>query len=132
MIQVVDASAVVAFLLDDGRDGAWVEERLGEGDLLAPHHMPFEAANIVRRTEARGAIDAPEALDALRDLGRLDVELIPFDLLADRAWTLRRNLTIYDASYVATAEVFDGRLVTLDRRLARSPDIRCQVEAPAS
>ena len=54
---------------------------------------------------------------------------VPFHELADRAWELARNLTIYDAAYVALAELLDAPLVTLDQRLARAPGIRCEVEA---
>jgi len=127
MTQVFDASATVAALLDDGTEGRWCEEELLTGDLVAPHLMPVEAANIIRRTEARRAVDTSEATVALRDLRLLDVELVPFDAVADRAWELRRNLTIYDACYVATAELFGCRLVTLDRRLAKAPGLRCEV-----
>jgi predicted nucleic acid-binding protein len=63
----------------------------------------------------------------VRDLHRLDVELVHFEPLADRAWELRANVTIYDACYVATAELFHGRLVTLDRKLAKAPGLRCDV-----
>jgi predicted nucleic acid-binding protein len=125
--QVFDASSIVAALIDDGVDGRWCENQLLAGDLVAPHHMPIEAANIIRRTEAHKAIDSSEAAAAVGDLRRLGVELVPFEALADRTWELRANLTIYDACYVATAELFDCRLVTLDPRLARAPRLRCQV-----
>ena len=132
MTQVFDASAIVAALIDDGAEGRWCEEQLLAGDLVAPHLMPVEAANIIRRTEARNAVDPSDAAAALHDLRRLDVELVHFEPLADRTWDLRANLTVYDACYVATAELFRGRLVTLDRRLAKAPGLRCPVEvAPA-
>ena len=127
MTQVIDASAVVAALIDDGPDGRWCEDRLAEDDLAAPHLMPFEAANILRRTEARGAIDTSAASQALDDLRRLDVQLVTFETLLERVWNLRSNLTAYDASYVATAELVGGRLLTLDRKLAGAPGIRCPV-----
>jgi predicted nucleic acid-binding protein len=58
--------------------------------------------------------------------------LVSFDSVADRAWELRANLSIYDACYVATAELCRCPLVTLDRRLARAPGLRCDVVvAPA-
>jgi predicted nucleic acid-binding protein len=130
--QVFDASAVVAALLDDGPEGRWCDRQLLAGDLVAPDLLPIEAANIIRRTEARKAIDPSDAAAALHDLRRLDIVLVPFDSVADRAWELRANLTIYDACYVATAELCRGRLVTLDRRLARAPGLRCDVVvAPA-
>jgi predicted nucleic acid-binding protein len=126
-LQVLDASAVVALLLDDGPDGRWVDECAAEGGLVAPHLMPFEAANIIRRTTARGAIDDTQGFQALGALFRLDVELVPLDSVGGRVWDLRRNLTVYDASYVAVAERLGARLVTLDARLAVAPGIDCDV-----
>ena len=37
-------------------------------------------------------------------------------------------MTVYDAVYVALAELLDAPLVTADRKLANAPGIRCQVE----
>src|SRR6266545_5110734 len=128
MIQVFDASAVVAFLIDDGPQGRWCEAQMIDAELVAPHLMPIEAANILRRTEARRVIDPSEAAAALADLRRLDVELLPFEALVERAWALRANVTVYDACYVAAAELVDGCLVTLDRKLASAPGIRCKVD----
>jgi hypothetical protein len=51
------ASAIVAALLDDGPEGCWCEEELPLGELVAPHLLPIEAANIVRRTEAHKAVN---------------------------------------------------------------------------
>jgi predicted nucleic acid-binding protein len=41
---------------------------------------------------------------------------------------LRQNLTPYDAAYVALAELLDAVLVTGDKRLSRSPGLRCRVQ----
>jgi predicted nucleic acid-binding protein len=124
---VLDASAVAAALLDDGPNGQWCDAQMALDDLAAPALMPFEVANIVRRTEARGAIDASTAARAIANLRALPVDLLPFDPLAGRVWELRPNLTVYDASYVALAEVLGGPLVTLDRKLANAPGARCEV-----
>ena len=52
----------------------------------------------------------------------------------ERAWQLRYNLTIYDAiydaSYVAVAELIEAPLVTLDLRISRVPQLRCPVAVP--
>jgi predicted nucleic acid-binding protein len=77
--------------------------------------------------QLRKAIDSSEAAAAVHDLRRLDVELVPFEAVADRTWELRANLTIYDACYVATAELVRCRLVTLDHELAKAPGLRCDV-----
>ena len=43
-------------------------------------------------------------------------------------WQLRRNLTAYDAAYIALAEALGAPLLTRDRRLASAPEIRARVE----
>jgi len=46
----------------------------------------------------------------------------------ERCWELRDNVTVYDAAYVALAELLDAPLVTADGKLAKAPGIRCDVE----
>lgn len=128
MSLVVDASAAVALLVDDGPVGRACEAAVEAADALAaPALMPFEAGNVLRREAARGAIEPAFAALALADLGRLEVELAPFAALGGRAWELRDNLTLYDASYVALAELLGASLLTLDRRILRAPDLRCEI-----
>ncbi len=124
---VCDASAVVALLLDSGPDGRWAADALTGAHLAAPHLLAFEVANIIRRHELAGLITDDQAVQAHVDLLDLAVEQCPYFLLAPRAWQLRKNLTTYDASYVALAELLDVSLVTLDRGIARAPDLRCAV-----
>lgn len=127
---VCDASAVVAVLLDAGPDGRWATEALIGADLAAPSLVFFEVANIIRRHELPSLITADQAIQAHADLLDLAIEQWPYNLLAPRAWQLRRNLTAHDASYVALAELLDVTLVTLDRGIGRSPDLRCTVATP--
>ena len=127
---VCDASAVVAILLDSGPDGQWATDALTNADLSAPSLLPFEADNIIRRHELAGVISADQAAQAHCDFIDLAVEHWPYELLAPRAWQLRHNLTTYDASYVALAELLGATLVTLDLRIGRAPDLRCTVATP--
>ncbi len=128
---VCDASALVALLLDSGPDGRWVTEALRGTDLLAPTLLGFEAANIIRRHELAGLVSNDQAAQAHVDLLELAIELWPYEVLASRAWALRQNLSTYDASYVALAELVDATLVTLDRRISGAPGLRCTVATPA-
>jgi predicted nucleic acid-binding protein len=127
---VCDASALVALLLDGGPDGRWVTDALGGADLAAPSLVGFEAANIIRRHELAGLVSADQAAQAHADLLALAIEHWPYELLAARAWELRQNLSIYDAGYVALAELTDATLVTLDRRINGAPGLRCTVATP--
>jgi len=127
---VCDASALVAVLLDAGQDGTWVAERLAGAELFAPALMPFECANIIRRHELGELISADQAAQAHADLVDLPIELWPYEVLARRAWELRRNASTYDAAYIALAEVVGAPLITLDRRLQRAPGIACTIDTP--
>lgn len=131
-IVVCDASAVVAVLLDSGPDGQWATAAISGATLAAPALMPFEAANIIRRHELAEVVTADQAAQAHADLRDLAVDEWPYDVLASRAWELRRNLTAYDASHVALAELLDATLVTLDRRIRDASGVRCTVRTPPS
>ncbi len=127
---VCDASALVALLLDGGPDGRWVTEALAGSDLVAPSLVAFECANTIRRHELAGLVSTDQAQQAHADLLDLAIEHWPYQILASRTWELRRNLSSYDASYVALAELTGATLVTLDRRISRAPELRCTIATP--
>jgi predicted nucleic acid-binding protein len=126
---VLDASAAVALLADSGPAGQWVEATIRGAHLLAPELMPFEAGNILRRHALAGILDPSAAILAHTDLVALPIDLYPHIGLAERVWELRANFTVYDASYVALAELSTAPLITLDARLSRAPGTRCQIRA---
>ncbi|MGE0580667.1 MAG: type II toxin-antitoxin system VapC family toxin [Steroidobacteraceae bacterium] len=127
---VVDASVLVAALVDTGSRGAWAEGVLAAGSLHAPELVRVEATNILRRLERAKEITAAEANAAFEDLMLLQMELHLFDPFADRIWELRHVVTSYDAWYVAVAEVFELPLATLDLRLVRASGPTCRFVAP--
>ena len=130
MTIVVDASAVVAALVDVGQDGDWAQAELRGEDLVAPHLVTVEAADILRRAVLTGGISADVATLAHDDLLALRVDLYPYEPVASRVWELRHNLTAYDGWYVALAEAVGAPLITLDARIARAPGLRCEVRLP--
>jgi predicted nucleic acid-binding protein len=99
---------VVAALIDTGPAGAWAEQVIGAGSLAAPHLMPVEAADVLRRAALTGDIPACAASLAHRDLTSLRLELFPYNTCASRVWELRENVTVYDACYVALAELLNA------------------------
>jgi predicted nucleic acid-binding protein len=122
---------IVAVLVDSGVDGDWALDILAGHALAAPHHMPIEAANILRRASLAGDITPDTAALAHGDLLALRVELFPYAPLAERCWQLRENVTTYDAAYVALAEQLDAPLATLDQRLAAATGPRCTFATPS-
>jgi predicted nucleic acid-binding protein len=132
MTTVVDASVVVAALVDRGERGAWAETLAISEWAVAPQLLPVEVANALRRLVAAGHVSDDAASLAHRDLLDLPMGLVGYASVADRVWELRRTVTAYDACYVALAELLDAPLATLDVRLARAPGLRCQVITPAA
>ena len=130
MSRVLDASVVVAALLDGGEVGAWAEDMLLGDHLAAPHHMPVEVANILRRAVTSGAVSGDAATLAHIELQTLPIDYFPYPPFAARVWPLRDTVTSYDGWYVALAETLDADLATLDRRLARAPGPECSFLTP--
>jgi predicted nucleic acid-binding protein len=129
---VADASAVVELLL--GRPAARRIERhvLGHRYALhAPHLLDLEVLNAVRRVVAAGETSVVRATEAIGDLIDLPLERYPHDHLIERIWSLRENLSAYDAAYLALTESLaeDGAvLLTSDARFARAARAHSGVE----
>lgn len=132
MTLVVDASAVVSALVDGGAVGEWAADLLLSDHLAAPHLMPVEVANILRRAALAGEISSDVASLAHGDLQDLRIDLFSYSAVASRAWRLRGNLTLYDAFYVGLAELLGAELATLDERLARATGVECRFVIPPS
>lgn len=125
---VVDASIIVTGLADDGADGDRIRARLRGERLVAPHVIDLEVASAWWRLASAGQLDHRRVTLALADLDSLRLERAPHGPLLGRCWELRENLTIYDAAYVALAELVEATLLTGDARLASAPGINCDVE----
>ncbi len=120
---VVDASVVVKWFVEEEYSGearslrdAYADSLL---DLAAPSILPYEVLNALRYSGAFGEDELKEVAEILDDyqfaLHQLSGEL------AKRAveLALRKGVTIYDASYVALADLLDTVLYTADERLLR-------------
>ena len=130
MTSVIDASVLVAALVDSGQESRWAEDAIAGDDLASPELALAEATNILRRLELAGDMSLFEAASAQADLMKLDIMLFPFAPFAERVWALRSNLTSYDAWYVALAEALNCPLLTLDRKLSGASGPVCDVITP--
>jgi predicted nucleic acid-binding protein len=81
-----------------------------------------------QRTPARSPTNIASLAHA--DLLDLRIELVSYDMVASLNWEFRRNVTAYDAWYVAVAELLDGPLATLDQRLVSSSGPTCRFRTP--
>lgn len=120
---VVDASAAVAALLNDGP----ARRVLASDQLHAPHLVDAEVAHALRRRVSIALLkpeDAWKALDTWRRLGLARYAVIG---MIERVWMLRNSLSAYDATYVALAEQLGCGLLTCDGRLGRTAGVQCPI-----
>jgi len=126
---VIDASVLANVVADDGKDGdaarAYVR---GAGELMAPDLVDVETVSVLRRLWLAKDLSARRFRAAIEDLEVLPVERYPTLPLMARAYELRANVTVYDAAYVALAEVLACPLVTADERLAKAPGPTCTIQ----
>lgn len=125
---VVDASVLAPALADDGADGDLVRERLRGEQLVAPELVDLEVVSTLRRAARAGRLDERRSGQALDDLAALPLRRVSHLPLINRIWELRDNLTAYDASYVALAEMLDCSLLTADGGIGKASGVRCAVE----
>jgi predicted nucleic acid-binding protein len=127
-VLVVDASALAPALADDGRDGDTARARLRGESVVAPELVDLETVSVIRRQLHAGQLDVRRAELALTDLVQLPLRRVSHRPLLGRCWELRESLSVYDAAYVALAELLNVLLLTADASLANAPGIRCQVD----
>lgn len=95
----------------------------------APHLLDLEMVSVLRRGQRAHQLDDRRAALAMEDLKGLSLARYPHFPFVDRVWELRRNMTPYDAAYVALAETLGCVLLTGDQKLSRAAGIRCEIEA---
>ena len=125
---VTDAGAWIRALFDEGPEGSIRARLRREAYVDAPALIDLEFLSAARGLLARRLVTRRAAEESIERFLRAPIDRHAHGPLAWRAWELRANLTPYDASYVALAEMLGTALLTVDRRLARAPMIRCSVE----
>lgn len=119
-MSVLDASAAIELLLVGAAAPALRERLVDEAEFAAPEVITVEVLMVLRRDVRRGVLGESRAQQAVDDLLSLPLSLFSPRLLARRAWSLRSNLTVPDALYLALAEAVREPLLTTDARLARA------------
>ncbi len=123
-MKVVDAGVIIELVAND-----LDPDRLGDEELAVPHLIDSEVTNVLRRLVAQKVLTAKQGAAALDGFGLMMLTRFPADWLRPRMWALRHNLSAYDATYVALAEMTGATaLLTTDVRLANAPGIHCRIE----
>ncbi|HMT33629.1 MAG TPA: type II toxin-antitoxin system VapC family toxin [Dermatophilaceae bacterium] len=113
---VVDASVVVDLLTMPSERA--LRAAVARHRLHAPALIDYEVLSAIRGLERSGNLDEVRAEEALADYSDLPIVRASCD--ADqrhRIWSLRHNLTAYDAAYVALAARLDRPVWTRDAKV---------------
>lgn len=125
---VVDASVLANVIGDDGIDGQRARSEVrSAAELAGPDLVDVETVAVLRKRWVAGTISSRRFAEAIDDLEGIELERYPTLPLMRRSYELRANVTAYDATYIALAEVLGCELLTADERLARAPGPRCVV-----
>ena len=122
---VVDASVLIDVLLNRSEALAFLaREQAGREHepLHAPAVIEPETLNVLRKFVLRRLVTPRRATEAVADLSKARLIRYPHEPLVFRIWDLCNQLSAYDASYVALAEVLGdhARLLTRDKGLAKT------------
>lgn len=124
---VADASVLVNLLLDESWGGG-TEHIFGARRVSAPAHVDAEIMHALRRLVHLGAVGESDAVGALGLVAAMPLTRVPLPPLTQVAWSMRDNLSAYDALYVALARVLECDLYTADRRMAAAPGLGIAVK----
>ncbi len=127
---VIDASIVVDLLARARAEP--LEKLLFAPDTLlaAPEILDVEVLNALRKLDRSGAIPASRLNDLPLLISALRIRKYRHASLLNGIWSLRHNLTAYDAAYVTLARALDAALVTRDERLAHAPGLQIATLSP--
>lgn len=126
---VPDASVIVELLLNTPLAPS-VRARLsiaGES-LHVPHLLDLEVTQALRRYSLTGDLTTRRSAEAFDDFAALPLFRYPHGPFLPRIWALRRNISAYDAAYVALAESLGANLITHDARLASAIGHKAAIE----
>jgi len=125
---VLDASAAVDLALGRPWSALLRHEISGADRLHVPVTWHIECVSAVSQLTLGERLDDPGARRALNALASLRLLRWATEPLNDRVWSLRHNMTAYDAVYVALAEQLEATLATGDRRLANAARLATSLE----
>lgn len=125
---VLDASAALELLLNTSIGDKVAGIIFSSNETLhAPHLIDLEIAQVLRRFVLKGQIEQGRALEVFDDFSDLGVTRYPHQMLLPRIWSLRDNVTAYDAAYLSLSIELDARVVTCDAALKTIPGFEKRV-----
>jgi predicted nucleic acid-binding protein len=119
---VIDASATIELLVQS-QLSVRVEQAIEDRPLIAPDILNAEVLQTLRGLERGGVLTETRASKAVSRFAESQIARVPTRALLQGIWSLRHNLSSYDACYVALARTLACPLLTTDGPLTRAPSL---------
>ena len=133
MTVILDASAMVAYLLEEGSDGLTGILSAGVESVELILAESCNAILTAMRDKRVSPVNARKLTRVISLLAEANIRIHPQKDLMDRAFELgsASGLTVYDGLYLALAEKLKGSIITLDGKQANvAKQLGIEVVAP--
>jgi predicted nucleic acid-binding protein len=113
---VVDASALLAVVLNEARRDWVIENTVGQG-VIAPEILPYETGNALISLRKKGRLSERDILRAFDMSLRVTVTLAQIDIREALKIAMRFKIYAYDAYYLQCCLENKAALISLDDRM---------------
>lgn len=118
----VDASFILAYLLPDEKtpdEKIFAGHNAGEIQFISVYLLPFEVLNSLKCAVRQKRLSKFLAKGMMERFFDLEIELLPVEFGEVFELAEKKNLTVYDASYLWMARNKKVKLQTLDKQLKK-------------
>jgi predicted nucleic acid-binding protein len=115
---VIDASAIIAVLLNEAQKEQLIECAVG-ADLIAPPSIIWEIGNALSAMLRRERINLAQALSAIEVFNKIPIRYVDIDMHTSLEIAASYNTYAYDAYLLQCSLKYRSPLLTLDKNLIR-------------
>lgn len=119
---VIDAGVGLKWFLDEGHSEKARSYLRSNVEYYIPRLFYLETSAVLTKKMRRRELDKKEATHIRHTLGAFPFDVTPDEYLEDQAFDLAmlQHVSMYEAMYIVLAITIEGRMITSDKRFARS------------
>jgi len=115
---VIDASAVIAVLLDESLGKRIIKVTRG-AEVISPATLPWEVGNALVANVRKKRLQADQAVEATKNFELMDIRLMEVNLEESVVLANRLNIYAYDAYVLCCAQSLKLPLLSLDTQMVQ-------------